>query len=228
MTLKQFAIVTGGLLILMICSIGIVIFLKKGESSSVGLQPDTQQAVITIAAFGDSLTAGYGVDLTESYPYVLEERLKSKGISVNIINMGVSGETSQGGLERTAFVLEQNPDVILLGLGANDMLRSLPPSFIKNNLEKIITDLLQGNKKVVLLGMKSSITNGATYRGEFDSIYKDLADKYNLPLVPFFLEGVALRPSLNIDDGIHPNKAGYEKIVDENIIPVILPLIKKL
>ncbi len=131
MNLKQFLTVTGGILIMVICSIGVIAFLKKGGPTTSKPQSGAAREVITIVAFGDSLTAGYGVDLSESYPYILEERLKSKGLSVNVINMGVSGETSQGGLERTTFVLDQNPDIILLGLGANDMLRSLPPSFIK-------------------------------------------------------------------------------------------------
>jgi acyl-CoA thioesterase-1 len=206
-----------------------IVFFYFSQNNTTSSPPQTKEPAkqFTIAAFGDSLTAGYGVDLSESYPYILEQRLKEEGLSMKVINMGVSGETTSGGLERVAFVIEQNPDIILLGLGANDMLRSLPPSLVKTNLDSMIRELLAVNKKIVLLGMKSSITNGAAYRKEFDTIYEDLAKQYSLPLVPFILEGVALRPSLNTSDGIHPNKAGYEKMVDENILPILLPYLKK-
>lgn len=204
-----------------------IYFKKDSPSPQRETATTTTKETVTIAAFGDSLTAGYGVDLTESYPYLLEKKLLEKNIKVNILNMGVSGETTQGGLDRVSFILEQNPDIILLGLGANDMLRSLPPSLVRDNLDAMLKTFTDANKKVVLLGMKSSITNGSAYRQEFDSIYEDLAKKYNVPLVPFFLSGVALRSSLNISDGIHPNKAGYEKIIDDNILPVLLPYLKK-
>ncbi|MBP6888874.1 MAG: arylesterase [Candidatus Pacebacteria bacterium] len=227
MNLKQFLLfVLGGILLTGIV-VGVLLFLKDSTTANT-TTAKKQEKTITIAAFGDSLTAGYGVDLTESYPYLLERKLQEEDISARVINMGVSGETTSGGLERVSFVLEQNPDIILLGLGANDMLRSLPPSLVKSNLETIIVGLLQGNKKIILLGMKSVTTNGQTYRQEFDAIYSDLAKKYNLTLVPFFLEGVILRPTLNTNDGIHPNKSGYEKIVSENILPVLLPHLKKL
>lgn len=227
MNLKQFLLfVLGGILLTGIV-VGVLLFLKDSTTANT-TTAKKQEKTITIAAFGDSLTAGYGVDLTESYPYLLERKLQEEDISARVINMGVSGETTSGGLERVSFVLEQNPDIILLGLGANDMLRSLPPSLVKSNLETIIVGLLQGNKKIILLGMKSVTTNGQTYRQEFDAIYSDLAKKYNLTLVPFFLEGVVLRPTLNTNDGIHPNKSGYEKIVSENILPVLLPHLKKL
>lgn len=227
MNLKQFLLfVLGGILLTGIV-VGVLLFLKDSTTANT-TTAKKQEKTITIAAFGDSLTAGYGVDLTESYPYLLERKLQEEDISARVINMGVSGETTSGGLERVSFVLEQNPDIILLGLGANDMLRSLPPSLVKSNLETIIVGLLQGNKKIILLGVKSVTTNGQTYRQEFDAIYSDLAKKYNLTLVPFFLEGVVLRPTLNTNDGIHPNKSGYEKIVSENILPVLLPHLKKL
>lgn len=226
MTGKQFFLFVGvGAIIMLLVFIGLV--LLKDEGRSTVATPEEKKE-FTIAAFGDSLTAGYGVDITESYPYVLEQKLKEEGFSVKVINMGVSGETTSGGVERVAFVLEQNPDIVLLGLGANDMLRSLPPSLIKENLNTILQAFAENNKKVVLLGMQSSITNGKTYREEFNKIYEDLAKEYSLPLVPFFLDGVALRPSLNNNDGIHPNKDGYIKIVEDNIMPVLLPYLKKL
>jgi acyl-CoA thioesterase-1 len=187
----------------------------------------TTNKKIIIAAFGDSLTAGYGGSLEDSYPSILEKKLSDEGIQVTIINMGVSGETTTGGKERVQFVLAQKPDIVMLGLGANDMLRLLSPTDAKANLETIIQGLQKSNTKIVLLGMKSVPTNGVAYTKEFDAIYPDLAKKYNLPLIPFFLEGVAFDSTLNTADGIHPNRQGYEKIINNNILPILLPYIKK-
>jgi acyl-CoA thioesterase-1 len=185
-----------------------------------------------IVAFGDSLTAGYGVDLKDSYPSILEENLnkkaEGKNTEIKIINMGVSGETTSGGVDRVEFVISQNPNLVLLGLGANDMLRSTAPSLTRDNLDKIIKSFKDKNIKVILLGMESQITNGIEYRKEFNSIYPDLSGKYDLPLVPFFLKGVVLVPSLNTADSIHPNRMGYEKIIKENVEPVLLPYLKKI
>lgn len=186
-----------------------------------------EESLITIVAFGDSLTAGYGVSLEESYPKILEQKLNEQNISVKVINMGVSGETTEIALERLDFINNQNPDIILLGIGANDMLRSLPPEKTKINIEKIINYFQEKNKGIILLGMKSINTNGPKYRESFNSIYTDLSKKYSLPLVPFFLEGVALNETLNISDGIHPNYLGYQKIVSDNIIPIIIPYLEK-
>ena len=185
-----------------------------------------------IVAFGDSLTAGYAVDLKDAYPSILEEVLnkeaRDKNVSIKVVNMGVSGETSSGGLDRVDFVISQNPDLVLLGLGANDMLRATDPSLIKNNLEKIIKSFTDKNIPVILLGMESQVSNGINYKIDFDSIYPDLSKNYKLPLVPFFLEGVALVPHLNTSDGIHPNRSGYEKIIDDNIMNVLLPYLEKI
>lgn len=178
--------------------------------------------VVTIVAFGDSLTAGYGVQLNESYPSQLEKELTTQGKNVRVINMGVSGETTTAGLDRVAFVLAQKPDLILLGLGANDMLRSSSPSIAKKNLKSILEQFKLAGTPVILLGMKSVSSNGELYTEEFDSIYPTLAKEYNVPLVPFFLEGVALDPTLNTSDGIHPNKKGYSIIIKNNVLPVLL------
>jgi acyl-CoA thioesterase-1 len=187
----------------------------------------TSEDPYTIIAFGDSLTAGYGVPLVESYPSQLESELNKRGYNVRVINMGVSGETTTAGLERVSFVLSQNPDLVLLGLGANDMLRSSSPSIAKKNIEAMLIQFKDANIPVVLLGMRSTSSNGPVYTKEFDAIYPTLAKEYSLPLVPFFLDGVALRPSLNTSDGIHPNKEGYEKIINNNILDVLLPLLTK-
>lgn len=180
---------------------------------------------LTIIAFGDSLTAGYGIPLTESYPSLLQEELQKKNKNILVVNMGVSGETTTGGLDRVNFVISQKPSIILLGLGANDMLRSSSPAIAKENLRKILQRITASNITVILLGMKSVASNGEIYNNEFDSIYTILAKEFNVPLVPFFLEGVVLDSSLNTSDGIHPNKAGYEKIIQENILPVLNPVL---
>jgi acyl-CoA thioesterase-1 len=159
---------------------------------------------------------------------VLNKEARDKNVSIKVVNMGVSGETSSGGLDRVDFVISQNPDLVLLGLGANDMLRATDPSLVKNNLEKIIKSFKGKNITVILLGMQSQVSNGINYKIDFDSIYPDLSKKYKLPLVPFFLEGVALVPNLNTSDGIHPNRSGYEKIIDENIMNVLLPYLEKI
>ncbi len=188
--------------------------------------PSQQEKSRTIVAFGDSLTAGYGVALDESYPSILEKKLREQGFAIQVINMGVSGETSLGALQRLTFVAQQNPEIVLLGIGANDMLRGMPPDDLFRNIEEIVTFFQNKNITVVLLGMKSVSSNGEDYSKKFNAVYVDIAKKYNLSLVPFFLENVALNASLNIPDGIHPNKEGYEKIVKDTILPVLLPVLE--
>ena len=207
-----------------------VVFFSLQRKTDVPMKENTtvqEKKELLIAAFGDSLTAGYGVDLQDSYPSLLEKKLEEQNISASVINMGVSGETTSGALERVQFILDQRPDIILLELGANDMLRSLPPSQINKNLESIIQSLTQQPQKIILLGMKSSGANGLSYSQEFNAIYPNLAKKYSHPLVPFFLNDVVLIAELNTKDGIHPNRLGYEKIINNNIMPVLLPYIKK-
>jgi acyl-CoA thioesterase-1 len=215
---------------------GLVLF-RLGTTKEVAPISDTVKSnqvaensrnKFTIVAFGDSLTAGYGVSLNEGYPSILEKELQKKDNTIQIINMGVSGETTTGALERVDFVISQRPNLFLLGLGANDMLRSSSPAIAKKNLSTILKKFKDANIPVVLLGMKSVASNGKEYAAEFDSMYPSLAQEFNTPLVPFFLEGVVLNPSLNTSDGIHPNSAGYEKIVAQNILPVLNPVLKKL
>ena len=181
-----------------------------------------------IVAFGDSLTAGYGVELKDSYPSILQDILnKNSDINFELINMGISGETTSGGLDRVDFILEQKPDLILLGLGANDMLRGTDVNVAKNNLDSILKKFKDNNQKVIILGMESVISYGLKYKNDFDAIYPELAQKYDAPLVPFFLKGVAKVEKYNTSDGIHPNRAGYEKIISENIMPVLEKYLSK-
>ncbi len=214
------------IVIVIISSIGIFLYNKDVDLKTENKKIQEIGKTFKIVAFGDSLTAGYGVKLEESYPAQLEKELKKENISIEVINMGVSGETTTGGLERVDFVLSQKPDLVLIGLGANDMLRATSPELVKSNLEKIILAFKDKNIPVILLGMEAQISNSFAYKKKFDVIYKDLAKKYDVALVPIFLENVVLVKSLNIDDGIHPNKQGYEKIVKENVLPVVNKVLK--
>ncbi len=220
-----------GLLILSLIGVGIFAVTRDTPKNATRiLTPAEQKSTSTkesfvIVAFGDSLTAGYGSTLEESYPVLLESYLQSQNKNVTILNMGVSGETTTGSLDRIDFILSQKPSLVLLGTGANDMLRSTSPQLVEANLRKILERFKKENVPVVLLGMKSVASNGAEYQKEFDTIYPALAKEYSLPFVPFFLEGVALRPELNNSDGVHPNRAGYEKIIKNNILPVLIPIL---
>lgn len=226
---KIFSII-GGIAVLV--GIGFFVMTQKQEVTVRQSVVEDDSLVVTgnpftIIAFGDSLTAGYGVELSESYPSILETKLQEANFQAKVINMGVSGETTSMALERITFIKEQMPDVVLLGIGANDMLRALPPEEAKKNIETIIKSFQEAGIPVVLLGMKSVATNGSAYRESFDGLYPTLAKEYDIPLVPFFLEDVVLNPTRNISDGIHPNKVGYEIIVEKNILPVLLPYLKQ-
>jgi len=180
-----------------------------------------------IIAFGDSLTAGFGLTEKESYPYLLQQRLKADGFDYEVINAGVSGETSLGGLERVDWVLEQeNARILILELGANDLLRGLPVAKMKQNLRQIIEKAKAKNIEILLCGMLAPPTMGARYQREYVSVFPDLASEYKLPFMPFMLEGVALNPKLNQADNIHPNAEG-EKIMTENVYAALKPLLEK-
>lgn len=180
----------------------------------------TTAAALTIVAVGDSLTAGYGVAESEAYPALLETKLQSAGLDVRVVNAGVSGETTSGTLARLDWVLTLDPDIVILETGANDGLRGLDPAMVRDNLRQIV-DILQGKDIVVVLaGMKMVWNLGPAYTGEFNRIYPDLAAEKELIFMPFFLQGVATDPALNLDDGIHPNPAGY-RIIADNILPFV-------
>ncbi len=180
-----------------------------------------------IIAFGDSLTAGFGLSEKESYPYLLQERLNSEGFDYEVINAGVSGDTSLGGLERADWVLDQeNAKILILELGANDLLRGMPPKQMKSNLDKIIRKAKERNIDVLLCGMLAPPTAGSEYQREFTMAFPDLADEHNVAFLPFLLEGVAGNRDLNQADGIHPNPAGT-KIMTDNIYKELRPLLKK-
>lgn len=227
-------------LIIVVASMYTLIGKKANPESSGNAKISTEKNAETnkkefkIIAFGDSLTAGLGVDLKDSYPAILEnilntdEKYRNYNLTFRVINMGVSGETTSGGLDRIDFVLEQKPDLVLFGLGANDMLRSTNTTLVADNINSMVNKITYNKVPLVLLGMQSATSNGRDYKKDFDSIYPLVAKKYNIPLVKFFLEGVALVPRLNTPDGIHPNRLGYEEIVGKNILPVLKPTLKSL
>lgn len=181
----------------------------------------------TILFFGDSLTAGYGLSTEDAYPAQLEATLIKKGMGVKVVNAGLSGETSAGGLSRIDWILRQPIDVFVLELGANDGLRGLPLDQTKTNLQAIIdkVKIKNPNVKVVLAGMMVPPNLGKEYTTAFMNIYPDLARKNNATLIPFLLEGVAGDGKLNIADGMHPNVAGH-KIVANTVLGHLEPLLK--
>jgi len=179
-----------------------------------------------IVAFGDSLTAGLGVQADESYPAQLQRRLDSLGYHYRVINAGVSGDTTAGGLRRVPWVLNNKPELVILELGANDGLRGLPVDYTKSTLRQIIRQLQEAGTRVVLAGMKLPPNYGQDYTASFEAMYQVLAKEHRLSLIPFFLEGVGGSSSLNQADGIHPTKAGYEVIV-EQVLKVIRPMLNE-
>jgi acyl-CoA thioesterase I len=173
-----------------------------------------------IVAMGDSLTEGYGVLEKEAYPALLQEMLSEKGYRFPVVNAGVSGETSSGALSRIRWVLRLKPDIVILETGANDGLRGIDPAVTEQNIAQILGVLKKEKITVVLAGMKMVVNMGKTYTDSFEKIYPSLARRFDVTLIPFFLDGVAAIPSLNSGDGIHPNAAGY-KVLVQNIFPYV-------
>ncbi len=187
--------------------------------------PEITASKPKIVAFGDSLTAGFGLAEPESYPYLLQEKLRSEGFDYEVINAGVSGDTSLGGLERADWVLEQERvEILILELGANDLLRGMPVDRMKKNLATIIEKAQAKNVKVLLCGMVAPPAMGSDYERDFRNAFPDLADKYKVAFLPFLLEGIALKKDLNQADGIHPNAEGT-RLMTENIYRELKPLL---
>ncbi|WP_243311374.1 arylesterase [Fundidesulfovibrio agrisoli] len=174
---------------------------------------DVQAKALTIAALGDSLTAGFGLPGGQSFTAVLEKELRARGRDVAVVNFGVSGDTTAGGVSRVKSVLASSPDGVILELGANDGLRGLDPAQAEANLDRIIAACKERGVPVLLMGMRTLSGMGKRYGEEFAAIYPRLAQKYGLTLYPFFLEGVAGDPALNLPDGLHPNHEGIREIV---------------
>ncbi len=181
---------------------------------------------LKLVAFGDSLTAGYQLPPPDSFPGQLERALKAKGHAVTIINAGVSGDTTAAGLERLQWSVPEGTDAVVLALGANDAMRGLDPGQAKANLDRMIQMFKVQGANVLLVGMYAPRSMGDAYVKSFDGLYAELAKKHDVPLYPFFLDGVALKPGLNLADGIHPNAKGVAVMV-EKIMPSVEALIAR-
>lgn len=169
-----------------------------------------------VLAFGDSLTAGYGLAAGQSFPAQLQSALRKQGLSVRVHNAGVSGETTAAGRARLNWVLTSlkvKPDLVILELGANDMLRALPPAQAKANLDAMLTELKRRKIPVLFAGMRASLNNDKTYRAQFDGMYPALAKKHGVRFYPFFMDGVTGNRSLLLKDQLHPTAAGVAIIV---------------
>lgn len=201
------------------------LLLVVGGAWLMGSAPTQAAAPVRLLAFGDSLTAGYGLAETDGFTRQLERALAARGHAVEVVNAGVSGDTTAGGLARLDWSLAGRPDAVLVELGANDMLRGLDPAAAQANLDAILTRLADRGIPVLLAGMYASPALGPAYAGRFNAIYPALAAKHGVPLYPFFLDGVATDPALNQGDGIHPNAAGVAVIV-ARILPDVIRLIE--
>lgn len=179
-----------------------------------------------IVAFGDSLFAGYGLTPEQAFPSQLEKRLIGKGYNVKVINQGVNGDTTSGGLSRVSAVLAEKPQIVILDLGGNDVLRGIAPSIVQDNLYKIMSQLQAGGVKMVLAGNKAPITLGVAYAEAFNPIYPNLAKAFGVPLYPEILAGVYGVAGKVQPDGLHPTPEGVQVMVD-GVMPVMEPLLKK-
>ena len=182
---------------------------------------------IRILAFGASITAGYGLDAADSLPVQLETALRAHGIDATVINSGVSGETSAGGLARLDWALADNPDLVIVDFGGNDALRAIDPKTTEANLDAIVARLRAEKRGVLIAGMLAPPNLGADYQAAFNAVFPAVAARYDVTLYPFLLDGVATDPALNQEDGIHPNAAGV-KVIVERMLPTLLQAIQRL
>jgi acyl-CoA thioesterase-1 len=179
-----------------------------------------------IVTLGDSLTAGLGVARDEAYPALLEARLRREGYDYRVVNAGVSGDTSAGGLRRVDWVLRAKPDVVIVALGANDGLRALPVDALRGNLERIVTRLRAAGARVLLAGMRVPPNYGGDYARMFAAVFPSVAKRTGAALAPFLLDGVAGNPRLNQPDGIHPTAEG-QRVIADRLWPHLLPLLTR-
>ncbi len=188
---------------------------------------DTKTRPLTLVAFGDSLTAGYGLPADAAFPVQLEAALKAKGHAVTVANAGVSGDTATGGLDRVEWSVPDGTDGVILELGANDMLRGTDPAVTEKALDAIIAKLKTRGVPVLLAGMRAAPNLGPDYGKRFDAIFPRLAERYGLILYPFFLDGIAGDRGLNLADGLHPTRAGVARVV-AGILPSVEDFLTRL
>ena len=198
----------------------------KSVSTPAEIAPAPIDTRPVIAAFGDSLTAGYGVEPGKSYPDFLQRRLDAAGYKYHVLNLGVSGDTTTDGIQRLPDVLAAKPSLVVLEFGGNDGLRGLPVSTTRANMTQMIQTIHKANIQILLAGMTLPSNYGLAYIHSFEQIYIDLASQFQLPVIPFLLEGVGGHPDLTPPDGIHPTAEGC-KIVSGNVMKYLGPLLKK-
>ena len=191
--------------------------------ASINAQPEP----IRILAFGASIIAGYGLEAQDALPAQLETALRARGIDATVINSGVSGETSAGGLARLDWALADDPDLVIVDLGGNDALRGLDPQATEANLDAIVARLKQEKRGVLIAGMLAPPNLGADYAAAFNAVFRRVAERHDVVLYPFILDGVVMDPKLNQEDGIHPNAAGV-KVIVERMLPSVLQAIERL
>jgi acyl-CoA thioesterase-1 len=194
---------------------GLILFLTL-----CGAISSARAETFTIVGFGDSLMAGFGLGPGEGFTDKLQAALRAKGLDVSVANAGVSGDTSSGGLSRLDWSVPDGTKLVILELGANDMLRGVSPSITEKNLDDMLAKLKARKIAVLLAGMRAAPNLGADYQTAFDAIYPKLAAKYDVPLYPFFLDGVAGQSGLQLEDGLHPNPKGVDAMV-ERILPTV-------
>ncbi len=182
---------------------------------------------MTILALGDSLTAGYGLAADEAVPAVLERLLREEGLEVRLINAGVSGDTSGGGLARLEWSLAENPDAAIVELGANDGLRGMSPEQMERNLDSILRTLAERGIEVLFTGMGAPPNMGEDYTQRYNAVFPRLAEKYGVAFYPFYLQGVYMEQTLNLPDGLHPNAAGARRVA-ENLLPHVRELVQRV
>jgi acyl-CoA thioesterase I len=190
----------------------------------LSLVPAQTRADGVIVALGDSLTAGWGVAADEAYPARLEMRLRREGYPYRVVNAGVSGDTTAGGLRRVDWVLRASPEIVIVALGANDGLRGQSPQAMRANLAAIVARLQTAGSRILLAGMRMPPNYGAEFTTEFQAVFPAVARSAKVALMPFLLDGVAAEPRLNQPDGIHPTAAGHQVIADR-LWPYLRPLL---
>ena len=202
------------------------LFFVLGVIAALFPEPVYSKEKAVVLAFGDSLTAGYGVKDEESYPSKLQEKISSAGFPHKVVNAGVSGDTTAGGVRRIRWLMKHEPEIVILALGANDGLRGLSIDEMRNNLEIMITICREHNAQILLAGMKALPNYGEDYMREFETVFPELAEKHDLIFLPFLLEGVAGEREYTQSDGLHPLASGYS-IITDLVWQRLKPMLKK-
>ena len=202
------------------------IFFVLGVIIALFPEPVYSKEKAVVLAFGDSLTAGYGVKDEESYPSKLQEKISSAGFPHKVVNAGVSGDTTAGGVRRIRWLMKHEPEIVILALGANDGLRGLSIDEMRKNLEIMITICREHNAQILLAGMKALPNYGEDYMREFETVFPELAEKHDLIFLPFLLEGVAGEREYTQSDGLHPLASGYN-IITDLVWQRLKPMLKK-